>query len=243
MAYGTESIEKCNVIVGPGNKYVAEAKRQIFGSCGIDMVAGPTEAFIIADESANSAWVAADMLAQAEHDPEAQVTLVCASEQMARAVWLEAKTQTEKLATEATINTSLTRNAVIIVAENLRDAIPLANRKAPEHLELAMANTKDRAYFVDHLQNYGSLFIGHLSAEVLGDYSAGLNHTLPTDGAARYTGGLSPRAFLKTVTTLRSENGTGTDRSLDAAFRMGTAEGLVAHAEAAHIRMQEQNRI
>jgi histidinol dehydrogenase len=160
---------------------------------------------------------------------------------MARAVWREVKTQIEKLATEATINTSLTRNGIIIVAENLQDAIPIANRKAPEHLELAMGNTKERAYFIDHLVNYGSLFIGHLSAEVLGDYSAGLNHTLPTDGAARYTGGLSPRVFLKTVTTLRSESGSGTDRALSAAFCMGNAEGLVAHAEAAHIRMQDKN--
>jgi histidinol dehydrogenase len=239
MAFGTRTIRPCSIIVGPGNKFIAEAKRQISGYAGIDMVAGPTELFVIADDSANPAWVAADMLAQAEHDIDAQVALVTNSEQFARAVGLELRSQTEGIATSETALVSLARNAVIIIAESLRDAIAIANRKAPEHLELAMDPGEERDYFAANLRNYGSLFVGHTSGEVLGDYSAGINHTLPTSGAAHWTGGLSVRSFFKTVTTLRAEKADGTVRSLKAAEKIAGAEGLAAHAAAARIRLAE----
>jgi histidinol dehydrogenase len=236
MAYGTETIPKCSVVVGPGNKYVTEAKRRIFGDAGIDILAGPTEVLIIADSTADPAWLAADMLAQAEHDVDAQAVLVTDSESLAYLVREELKKQLEELPAPETAAGSLARNGLIVLTGQLQEAVTIANRKAPEHLELALNPGPERDALVQALKNYGSLFIGHGSAEVLGDYSAGLNHTLPTSGAAHFTGGLSVRCFLKTVTTLRAEKGAGTDRSLKAAEILGMAEGLLAHAQAARIR-------
>jgi histidinol dehydrogenase len=236
MAYGTETIPKCDVIVGPGNKYVTEAKRRIFGDVGIDILAGPTEVLIIADDSADPVWIAADMLAQAEHDVDAQAILVTDSESLAYLVREELKKQLETFPSPETATASLTKNGTIVLTEHVRDAVEIANRKAPEHLELALKAGTERDYLERVLKNYGSLFIGHRSAEVLGDYAAGINHTLPTSGAAHFTGGLSVRCFLKTVTTLRAEKGDGTTRSLKAAEQLGIAEGLVGHAQAARIR-------
>lgn len=238
MAYGTESIPACDVIVGPGNKFVAEAKRKVYGQCGIDMVAGPTEVFIIADDSANPAWVAADMLAQAEHDVDAQAVLATPSKKLAEKVAAELEKQLEKLATEQTARESLLRHGKIIITETLKEAADIANKKAPEHLELALDAGKERDELAEYVHNYGSLFIGHESAEVLGDYSAGLNHTLPTSMSARYTGGLSVRHFLKTVTTLRTQDAkaSGYKQSLEAAAVLGDTEGLAGHAQAARIR-------
>lgn len=238
MAYGTESIPACDVIVGPGNKFVAEAKRKVYGQCGIDMVAGPTEVFIIADDSANPAWVAADMLAQAEHDVDAQAVLATPSKKLAEKVAAELEKQLDKLATEQTARESLLRHGKIIITETLKEAADIANKKAPEHLELALDAGKERDELAEYVHNYGSLFIGHESAEVLGDYSAGLNHTLPTSMSARYTGGLSVRHFLKTVTTLRTQDAkaSGYKQSLEAAAVLGDTEGLAGHAQAARIR-------
>jgi len=237
MAYGTQSIPACDVIVGPGNKYVTEAKRQIFGQAGIDILAGPTEVLIIADKNARADYIAADMLAQSEHDKDAQAVLVTQSEQLARAVQQEIETQLTHLATSDTSRASIEANGYIVLVSALNDAVFIANKKAPEHLELAMDSGSERDEIVHALHNYGSLFIGHRSAEVLGDYAAGLNHTLPTSASARFTGGLSVRCFLKTVTTLRAENGNGTEQSLKAASVLGRAEGLAAHAHAADIRL------
>ena len=238
MAYGTESIPPCDVIVGPGNKFVAEAKRMIYGHSGIDMIAGPTEVFIIADDSANPAWVAADMLAQAEHDVDAQAVLATPSMSLAKKVEEELKKQLEALPTKANATESLARHGKIIITKDLSQACEIANKKAPEHLELALDAGKERDALVEQAHNYGSLFIGHESAEVLGDYAAGLNHTLPTSMAARYTGGLSVRHFLKTVTTLRTQDpkGQGYADSLAAAAVLGDTEGLAGHAQAARIR-------
>lgn len=238
MAYGTESIPACDVIVGPGNKFVAEAKRKVYGQCGIDMVAGPTEVFIIADDSANPAWVAADMLAQAEHDVDAQAVLATPSKKLAEKVAAELEKQLDKLATEQTARESLLRHGKIIITADLKEAADIANKKAPEHLELALDAGKERDELAEYVHNYGSLFIGHESAEVLGDYSAGLNHTLPTSMSARYTGGLSVRHFLKTVTTLRTQDAkaSGYKQSLEAAAVLGDTEGLAGHAQAARIR-------
>lgn len=239
MAYGTESIPPCDVIVGPGNKFVAEAKRMVYGQCGIDMVAGPSEVFIIADDSANPSWVAADMLAQAEHDVDAQAVLATPSKELAKKVAEEIEKQLKLLPTEQTARESLLRHGKIIITKDFTQAGEIANRKAPEHLELALDNNKDRADLIEQVHNYGSLFIGHEAAEVLGDYAAGLNHTLPTSMAARYTGGLSVRHFLKTVTTLRTQDSSadGYLQSLNDAAVLGDTEGLSGHAQAARIRM------
>ena len=240
MAFGTESLPQVDVIVGPGNKYVASAKREVFGTVGIDMVAGPTEVMVIADKSANPKWVAADLLAQAEHDVVAQPILVTDSADFAAKVSEQIEEQLETLTTKTVARQSIDNYGKIIVVDSLEDSVEIANKKAPEHLELAMeaGNARDKIETAVH--NYGSLFIGHYSAEVLGDYAAGLNHTLPTSGSARYTGGLSVRMFLKTVTTLRvKENASGAVRSAVAAGYLGDAEGLAGHARAARIRIEK----
>lgn len=239
LAFGTESIPKTDVIVGPGNKFVAEAKKLVYGTVGIDMVAGPTEVFIIADKTANPKWVAADLLAQAEHDVVAQPLLATDSIELAKAVQKEVEEQLSTLATKETASKSVENCGAIIICKNLEEAAEAANRKAPEHLELAMDEGEERTKIENLCHNYGSLFIGHGSAEVFGDYAAGLNHTLPTSGSARFTGGLSVRVFLKTVTTLRTVEGSkGAVASAHAAGTLGDAEGLAGHARAARLRLQ-----
>ncbi len=240
MAFGTQSIPRTDVIVGPGNKFVAEAKKLVYGTVGIDMVAGPTEVFIIADKSADPAWVAADLLAQAEHDIVAQPVMATDSPEIAEAVAAEIEKQLAVLPTKETAQQSIANCGVIILCDSLEQAAEAANRKAPEHLELAMEEGKLRAKIEELCHNYGSLFIGHGSAEVFGDYAAGLNHTLPTSGSARFTGGLSVRVFLKTVTTLRTVEGSkGAVASATAAGHLGDAEGLAGHARAARIRLEK----
>ena len=243
MAYGTQSVPRCDVIAGPGNKYVAEAKRLITGDAGIDLVAGPTEVFIIADKDAKAEWVAADLLAQAEHDADAQAVLATPSKAFAEKVNKALEKRLALLPTAQTAAESIKRHGLIIITDSLEQAADIANRKAPEHLELALNEGKKRDEIAALLHNYGSLFIGCFAAEVLGDYAAGLNHTLPTSGSARFTGGLSVRHFLKTATTLRTaENKTelpkGVKDSFKAAFELGKAEGLYAHARAADVRLQ-----
>ena len=186
MAFGTQSIPRTDVIVGPGNKFVAEAKKLVYGTVGIDMVAGPTEVFIIADKSANPAWLAADLLAQAEHDIVAQPVMATNDRALAEAVANEIEKQLAVLPTKATAEQSVKNCGRIILCENLEQAAEAANRKAPEHLELAMDAGAERDKIASLVHNYGSLFIGHGSAEVFGDYAAGLNHTLPTSGSARF---------------------------------------------------------
>ena len=238
LAFGTESIPKVDVIVGPGNKFVAEAKKLVYGNVGIDMIAGPTEVFIIADSSANPEWVAADLLAQAEHDVVAQPVLACTDENLAKKVAGEIERQLETLPTKVVAEQSINSYGRIIIVDDIDQAADIANRKAPEHLELAMEDGPDRDRLQNLVHNYGSLFIGHGAAEVFGDYAAGLNHTLPTSGSARFTGGLSVRVFLKTVTTLRTDNKKdGARKSALAAGYLGDAEGLAAHARAARLRL------
>lgn len=238
MAFGTESVPRVDVIVGPGNKFVAEAKKLVYGIVGIDMVAGPTEVFIIADSSADPVWVAADLLAQAEHDVVAQPVLATPDESLARRVAAEIERQLETLPTKAVARESIDACGRIIITESLDQAAELADRKAPEHLELAVAEGAERDRLAARVHNYGSLFIGHTAAEVFGDYAAGLNHTLPTSGSARFTGGLSVRMFLKTVTTLRTVIGSkGADASARASGFIGDAEGLAGHARAARLRI------
>lgn len=241
MAYGTESIKGVDVIVGPGNKFVAAAKQQVYGKVGIDMIAGPTEVFVIADKSANPAWVAADMLAQAEHDVVAQAALATPDEDFAKKVSEEIEKQLETLSTKEVARQSIDTYGRIIITSSLEEAAELANKKAPEHLEIALDEGAMRDKLVNMVCNYGSLFIGHYAAEVFGDYAAGLNHTLPTSGVAHYSGGLSVRMFLKTVTTLRAKKGSeGMIKSATSAGFMGDAEGLAAHARAARIRLGDK---
>jgi histidinol dehydrogenase len=254
MAYGTESVPRVNVIVGPGNKYVSQAKKLVYGEVGIDLLAGPSEVMVIADDTAHADWIAADLLAQAEHDPDAQAILVTASPALARAVQASLDSLVAAIPEGAVARRSLADHGVIIVVEKTEDAIAIANRKAPEHLELALAPGELRDSIEAEVRNFGSLFIGHRTAEVLGDYAAGLNHTLPTSGSALFTGGLSVRHFLKTVTTLRTaENGlagsaeggktapdvlAGWRASVSAAETIAEAEGLTGHALAARLRKE-----
>ncbi len=241
LAYGTESVPKADVIVGPGNRYVTEAKRLAFGEVGIDLVAGPSEVMVIADSSARPDWVAADLLAQAEHDADAQAILVTADRALADAVRSELSRLVGPLPDRAAARASLAKSFAIVVPD-LDAAAGIANRKAPEHLELALESGAERDRLAAAVRNFGSLFVGHGAAEVLGDYAAGLNHTLPTVGTARFTGGLSVRHFLKTLTTLRTVPAAdgaaapGTEASLEAAERMANAEGLEGHALAARCR-------
>ncbi|AEJ20547.1 histidinol dehydrogenase [Gracilinema caldarium] len=232
-AFGTESVPRCDVIVGPGNKYVAAAKRLLFGQVGIDFVAGPTDVLIIADGTASADLIAADMLAQAEHDPDARARVLVPSEALAQAVQADLVRRLSKLGTADTARASLDAGGLIIIYETLDEAIQIANTIAPEHLELHLAEPETIA---GRLRNYGSLFIGHLAAEVLGDYSAGINHTLPTSGTARFTGGLSVRHFIKTVTSLRCTPGSGFETSRKAAAIIARAEGLDGHRQSAESR-------
>jgi histidinol dehydrogenase len=233
MAYGTETVSTVDKVVGPGNRYVTEAKRLVFGTVGIDFVAGPSEILVLADDSANPAFVAADLLAQAEHDVDAVSVLVTTSAGLASAVNAEVEAQAAELSTGELISQALRANGVLVVAESLDEAIEIANRKAPEHLQLLVARPEE---CIDKLRNYGTLFVGPYSAVALGDYSSGLNHTLPTNGAARYTGGLSVMDYLKVQTTLRVER-DGLACIGPVAQQLAQTEGLVAHARSVGLRL------
>ena len=238
LALGTETVPRVDVIAGPGNKYVAAAKRILFGEVGIDFIAGPTDVLIISDTKAmsneqNADLIAADMLAQAEHDVDACARALVPSKEFAGKIAEAIERRLKTLSTEKTARASIDANGLIIVYQNKNEAIRIANIIAPEHLEL---QTADDDSWIPCLKNYGSLFIGTLSAEVLGDYSAGINHTLPTSTSARFTGGLSVRHFLKTVTTLRCSHGEGFDKARQAAEILARAEGLEGHALSAEAR-------
>ncbi|MDR3020140.1 MAG: histidinol dehydrogenase [Treponema sp.] len=240
FAFGTKTVPRADVIAGPGNKFVIAAKRLLYGQVGIDFLAGPSDVLIIADglsadgntEKA-AEFVAADILAQAEHDPDARSRALVPTREFALNIIAEIEKQITSLPTAETARASLQNGGLIVVYESREEAIRIANIIAPEHLEL---QTADDDSWIPHLKNYGSLFIGALAAEALGDYSAGVNHTLPTLGNARFTGGLSVRHFLKTVTTLRCAPGEGFEQARQAAEIIARAEGLEAHARSAVIR-------
>ena len=240
LALGTETIPRCDVVAGPGNKYVAATKREIYGKAGIDFIAGPSDILVIMDEVApNYDLAAVDMLAQAEHDIDARARALVPSQAAAQRLTEAISHRLEKFTAgdipgNNTSQLSIEAGGLIIIYKDQNEAQKIANAIAPEHLELQVANPKD---WIPGLKNFGSLFIGELSAEVLGDYSSGLNHTLPTSGSARFTGGLSVRHFLKTPTTLRCEKAAGLSAALEAAVTMARAEGLVNHAESAKIRL------
>lgn len=239
LAYGTESVPRVDVIAGPGNRFVITAKRLLYGQVGIDFLAGPSDVLIIADNKGQTkeaaALIAADMLAQAEHDPDARARALVPDMEFAEQITEAIEKQLAVMKTAKTARESLKDGGLIVVYKNREDAIRISEKIAPEHLEL---QTSDDNSWVLYLKNYGSLFIGRLSAEVLGDYSAGLNHTLPTLGSARFTGGLSVRHFLKTVTTLRCKDGEGYEKTRNAAEILAMAEGLEGHALSAASRKE-----
>jgi len=239
LAYGTASVPACGMIAGPGNKYVAAAKRLVFGDVGIDFIAGPTDVLVITGglDEKDADIAAADLLAQAEHDPDARARALVPDRESAEVLAASLEKRLASLPTAETARASLEAGGLIVIYDSPEEAARIANVIAPEHLELQTGND---AALAPLLKNYGSLFTGKNAAEVLGDYSAGVNHTLPTSGSARFTGGLSVRHFLKTVTTLRCEKGTGYDNALEAARQIAAAEGLAAHR--ASIARRVENR-
>ena len=236
LAYGTESIPRVDKIVGPGNAYVAEAKRQVFGQVAIDMIAGPSEILVLADGRSNPRILAADLLSQAEHDKNASAVLVTDSMELAEAVRDELERQIPLLEREEIARASVDGNGKIIVAETLAEAIEVANRIAPEHLELMVDNPFD---YLDKIRHAGSVFMGRSCPEALGDYFAGPNHTLPTGGTARFSSPLSVDDFVKkTQYTYYTEEALSKVAD-DVAF-FARKEGLTGHAKSALSRREEQ---
>ena len=235
LAYGTQSVPKVDKIVGPGNAFVAEAKRQVFGLVALDLIAGPSEILVIADGKSNAAYVAADMLSQAEHDKMASAVLVTDSMALAEAVSAELERQLALLPREEIARTSIEQNGKIIVADRLDDVIAVANEIAPEHLELCVDNPFD---YLDKIENAGSIFMGRYCPEALGDYFAGPNHTLPTSGTARFSSPLSVDDFVKkSQYTYYTKDALGAVADQIALFAQ--KEGLEAHAKSVTIRMDK----
>lgn len=232
FSYGTEEIAPVDMIVGPGNQYVAEAKRQCYGQIGIDFVAGPSEVLIIADGQADSRVLAADLLAQAEHDPNAKGILVTTDEGLAADVIRDVEEELKTLSTADIARRSWEDYGEVVLADTLDEAVDMANAYAPEHLEINLA---DNDAVIERLHNYGSLFIGGNTAEVFGDYASGTNHTLPTVKAARYTGGVWVGTFLKTCTH-QSMTDAASKAIAPLVARMARGEGLEGHARAADAR-------
>ena len=235
LAYGTESVPRVDKIVGPGNAFVAEAKRQVYGQVSIDMIAGPSEILIVADGKSNPAHVAADLLSQAEHDKLASAVLVTDSMELAVNVQAEIERQLNLLEREEIARASIEKNGKIIVAENLETAVEISNEIAPEHLELCVDNPFD---YLDSIRHAGSIFMGRNCPEALGDYMAGPNHTLPTSGAARFSSPLSVDDFVKKTpyTYFTREALEGVAWDIDAFARK---EGLTGHARSAVIRLED----
>jgi sulfopropanediol 3-dehydrogenase len=234
MAFGMGVVPPADVLCGAGNKFVAEAKRQLFGRCGIDLLAGPTEILVIADDSADPALVACDLLGQAEHDPNSGVCLVCLSESFALKAIAEVERQLAVLPTRDIASQSWGTNGIVRAVDDADEAIRVSDDYAPEHLEL---HVKDTAYYFDRLTNYGSLFIGEETTVAYGDKTIGTNHILPTSRSARYTGGVWVGKFLKTCTYQRMTRAA----SLEVAAvteRQCKLENMLAHGITARVRME-----
>ncbi|MDR1943198.1 MAG: histidinol dehydrogenase [Synergistaceae bacterium] len=231
-ALGAGEIKKTDFIAGPGNAYVAEAKRLFFGDVGIDGVAGPSEVLILADESANFRLAARDLLAQSEHDPVARATLVTTSEAFARRAMDELSALLPVLSTREVAGKAWSRNGAVGIADSLDDAIDFANATAPEHLQLAVSNPRDALV---RCEAYGAAFLGHSSSEVFGDYVAGTNHTLPTAGRAKFSSGLWTGSFMRTLTHLDLSPEGAASLSSPGEI-LARAEGLEAHADALSAR-------
>ena len=232
FAYGTESVPKVDKITGPGNVYVAEAKRQVFGAVDIDMIAGPSEILIIADEYANPKYIASDMLAQSEHDENASAILVTTSERLAHDVQSEIERQIAELSRHHIARSSIDNNGAIILVSTTDEAINFANEYAPEHLELSVMKAFD---YAQRVSNAGSVFIGEYSPEALGDYYAGCNHTLPTMGTAKFSSPLSVLDFVKTSQYIYYSREELMRASQDIEV-LARSEGLTGHARSIMIR-------
>jgi histidinol dehydrogenase len=235
LAYGTESVPAVHKIVGPGNAFVAEAKKQVFGKVSIDMIAGPSEILIVADGTCDPAVVAADMLSQAEHDKLASAVLVTDSVSLANAVAEELEKQIEVLPRKEIARESVDKNGKIIITETISEAIEISNEIAPEHLELCMDNPFD---YLDEIKHAGSIFMGKNCPEALGDYFAGPNHTLPTSGTAKFSSPLSVDDFVKKSQYTYYTEGA-LRRVYDKVALFAEREGLSAHARSATVRFEE----
>jgi histidinol dehydrogenase len=234
MAFGTATLPRVDKIVGPGNIFVALAKRQVFGIVDIDMIAGPSEILIVADHSANPAYVAADLLSQAEHDEEAVPILVTPEEALAREVMVELEKQKKNLSRQQIIEVSLGKECRLLVTESLEAAIDLANRLAPEHLELAL---EDPEYWVEKIQNAGAVFLGHFTPEAVGDYLAGPNHVLPTSGTARFSSPLGVYDFVKRTSVI-SYSQAALEKCGKNLNLLAEMEDLGAHANSVAMRIE-----
>lgn len=234
LAYGTESVPKVDIITGPGNAYVAAAKREVFGEVGIDMIAGPSEVLIIADENANPTYVAADFLSQAEHDEKAASVLLTPSREFAKNASAEIEHQLKSLPRKEIAEKSIEDYGTIIITASLYEAFDIANDFAPEHLEIL---TDDPWQYLGSVKNAGAVFLGEYSPEPLGDYFAGPNHILPTSGTARFSSPLSVDDFVKRTNYVCYDR-----QSLNACYndikRFAESEGLIAHAKSAGIRFE-----
>jgi histidinol dehydrogenase len=230
LAYGTETVPKVDRVVGPGNIYVAAAKKLIAGETGIDFVAGPTEIVVIAADG-NPCWIAADLLAQAEHDVDASAILLTTSRSLAEAVAREVERQLETLPTAAVARPSIETNGAIVVVETLERAVEISNALAPEHLALHDGN------LLAKIRHAGAVFVGPSSPEAAGDYASGPNHVLPTSGAARLRGGLSAADFVKVI-AVQELTPEGLERLTPAITQLARAEGLEAHARSVEIRRE-----
>ena len=232
LAYGTQTLPKVDKITGPGNIFVATAKKLVYGVVGIDMIAGPSEIGVIADSTANPVYVAADLLSQAEHDVRARAILVTNSAELADAVELEIEKQLQTLPRQAIARPSIENNGRIIIAENVEDMFDLMNKVAPEHLEIAM----DKAYdYLDQVQNAGSVFLGHYTSEPIGDYYAGANHILPTTATSRFSSALGVHDFVKRIQYTQYDQYAVNQAEKDITT-LAYAEGLQAHARAIEVR-------
>lgn len=235
LAYGTKTLEAVDKIVGPGNVFVAAAKREVFGHVDIDMIAGPSEIVVLCDESANPSYVAADLLSQAEHDERASAIAVTTSNSLAENIRDEVERQLQQLPREAIARRSIERYGAVYVAETLAEAVEVVNQLAPEHLEVM---TKDPYLLLGKIKHAGAIFLGEYSAESVGDYFAGTNHVLPTNGTARFSSPLNVSDFTKKSSIISySKQALDQNGPLIASF--AREEGLEAHARAVEIRTKE----
>ena len=232
LAYGTESIPKVDKIVGPGNIYVATAKRQVYGQVGIDMIAGPSEILIICDGKTNPDWVAMDLFSQAEHDEDAQAILLCPDEEFIKDVESSISKLLPSLEREQIIKTSLEKRGALILTQDIDEAVKISNRIAPEHLELSV---EDPESIIDDIKHAGAIFMGTYSSEALGDYCAGTNHVLPTSSTARFSSPLGVYDFIKRSSIVMASK-DGANKLGKTASVLAYGEGLEAHAKSALYR-------
>ena len=233
-AYGTDTVGKVDLIVGPGNKFVTEAKRQVIGDVGIDSLAGPSDVLIIADETANPTFMAIDLLAQAEHDPDAKTILVCTDEELCKKTEAELHRLLKDLPTREVASISWENNGEIILADNIEEAIAISNKIAPEHLEIQVKNEREVA---EKPLYYGSMFVGHYAPVAFGDFVSGTNHTLPTMSTARFSNGVWAGTFIN-VTFHQFVSRQGCENMAEACMHFAGIEGLSAHRDSVRLRVE-----